>query len=63
MDMTPVTEEELRKVIKKLKPSSAPSPVDKISYQNFNLYMTLSGTFSTGLSWKGKYPPPGEWQS
>ena len=32
MEMTPITEEELARVIKKSRPSSAPSPFDQISY-------------------------------
>ena len=35
MDMSPISEVELVRVIKKSKPSSAPSPVDRISYLIF----------------------------
>ena len=48
---------------KRERESSAKSTCRQNLIPNFHLYMTLSGTFSTGLSWKGKYPPPGEWQS
>ena len=35
MDMTPISAEELVRVIKKARPSSSPSPLDRISYQIF----------------------------
>ena len=35
MEMTPISEEELARVIRKSKPSSAPSPVDRIPYLIF----------------------------
>ena len=59
MDMTPVTEEELKKVIKKSKPSSASSPVDKISYQIFkkcpSLHDALQDLFNRVIM-EGKVP-------
>ena len=53
MEMSPVSEEELTRVIKKSRSSSAPSPSDRISYIiNAPLFGLLYWISSTGSSWR-----------
>ena len=63
MDMTPISEVELVRVIKKSKPSSAPSPLDRISYLNAPLCVLPFWTSSTGSSWRVGFHHRGRWQS